>query len=445
MRGREEVINSLKEGLSISSADEVELLFLGKESILTRYANSTIHQNVKESNSEIRVRVVIGKKIGFSQTNDLSKEGIKKAVLDAEKIAKVTKEDPDFVKLPEPEKGKEIKTFFEENLNVRPEDMAEKVVNVIRRAERKNLIASGAFSFDIDEYAVVNSRGIEKYQPYTSFFFTTVIMGENSSGYADRFSMKFSEIDEESLADEAIERTLMAKNPKDIEPGKYEVILTEYAVEDVISFLSYLGFGAKQFHQGTSFLSGKIGEKIMGENITIWDDGLNPEGAPIPFDFEGVPKKRVMLIENGVARGIVYDSYHAFKYHTKSTGHALPQPSSFGPLPLNIFMKEGTSSLSDMIKNVKKGILISRFHYTNPLDPKRVIITGMTRDGTFMIENGKISYPVKNMRFTQNMIEMLNGVVEISKNRKKQKGMIHVSVVPCIRVKEFNFTGKTEF
>lgn len=445
MRGREEVITTLKKGLSISSADEVELLFLGKEEILTRYANSTIHQNVKESNSEIRVRVIFGKKIGFTQTNDLSEEGIKKAVLEAEKIAKVTREDKDFVRLPDPEKVKEVKTFFEENLDVKPEDMAEKVVNVIKTAEKRNLIASGAFSFDINEYAVVNSREIEVYQPYTSFFLTTVIMGENSSGYADRFSMRFSEVNEISLVEEAIERALMAKNPKDIEPGKYEVVLTEYAVEDIVSFLSYLGFGAKQFHQGTSFMSGKIGEKIMGENITIWDDGLDKRGAPIPFDFEGVPKKKVSLIENGVAKGIVYDSYYAFKHHTESTGHALPQPSSFGPLPLNVFMKEGKSSIEDMIKNVKRGILVSRFHYTNPLDPKRVIITGMTRDGTFMIENGKISYPVKNMRFTQNMIELLNNVLEISKDRKLQKGMIHVSFVPSIRVKEFNFTGRTEF
>lgn len=445
MRGKEEILNILKKGLEYSSGDETELLYLGKESSLTRYANSYIHQNVKESNSQIRVRVIKNKKVGFVETNNLTLDGIKKAIKDAEEILKFTKEDEFFVKLPEKEEIKEVKTFFEENLKVTPEDMANKVKNVIQRANEKNLIAAGALSVDLEEYAVVNSRDIEVYQPYSSVTLTTVIMGEDSSGYADRFSMKFSDLNEIELADEAIEKVLMGKNPKDFEPGKYEVILSPYAVEDILFFFAYLSFGAKNFHQDMSFMSGKLGEKVLGENITIWDDGLDPIGAPIAFDFEGVPKKKVNIIENGIAKGVVYDSYHAYKFGKENTGHALPQPNSLGPFALNLFMKEGESSLNEMINNVKRGVYISRFHYTNPLDPKRVIITGMTRDGTFVIENGKISFPIKNLRFTQDMVELMNNVVEISKERKLQKGDAHVSVVPYIRVKEFNFTGKTEF
>lgn len=445
MRGKEEILNILKKGLEYSSGDEVELLYLGKESSLTRYANSYIHQNVKESNSIIRVRVVKNKKIGFVETNNLTLDGIKKAVKDAEEILGFTKEDDFFVKLPEREEVKEIKTFFDENLSITPDDMAYKVSNVIKKASEKSLTAAGALSVDLEEYAVVNSRGIEVYQPYSSITLTTVIMGENSSGYADRFNFKFDELNELDLAQEAIDKVLMGKNPKDFEPGKYEVILTPYAVEDILSFFAYLGFGAKNFHQDTSFMSGKIGEKVFGENITIWDDGFDEKGAPISFDFEGVPKKRVVLIENGVAKNVVYDSYHEFRFGKENTGHSLPQPNSLGPFTLNLFMKEGDSSFEDMIKNVKKGVYISRFHYTNPLDPKRVIITGMTRDGTFLIEDGKIAYPIKNLRFTQDMVELMNNVLEISKERKLQKGDVHVSVVPYIRVKDFNFTGRTEF
>jgi len=445
MRGKDEVLNVLKKGLEFSKGDEIELLYLGRESSLTRYANSYIHQNVKESNSQIRVRVIKNKKIGFVETNNLTLEGLKKAVKDAEEILNFTKEDEFFVKLPDKEEIKEIKTFFEENLNVTPDDMADKVKNVIQRATQKSLTAAGALSVDFEEYAVVNSRGVEAYQPYSSITLTTVIMGENSSGYADRFNIKFNDLNEFELADEAIEKVLMGKNPKDFEPGKYEVILSPYAVEDILFFFAYLSFGAKNFHQDTSFMSGKIGERVFGENITIWDDGYDPKGAPISFDFEGVPKKKVVLIENGIAKNVVYDSYHAFRFGKENTGHSLPQPNSVGPFALNLFMKEGDSSIEDMIKNVKRGIFVSRFHYTNPLDPKRVIITGMTRDGTFLIEDGKITSPIKNLRFTQNMVELMNNVLEISKERKLQKGDAHVSVVPYIRVKEFNFTGKTEF
>lgn len=445
MRGKEEILKILKKGIDVSKADETELLYLGKESTLTRFANNTIHQNVKETNSQIRVRVIKKKKIGFVETNNLSEEGIIKAVKDAEEIAEYSKEDPDFVKLPEKESLVEVKTLFEENLKVTPQELAYKVSNLVKLAEKNNLIASGALSLDLEEYAIINSRGVVAYSPYSSLTFSTVIMGENSSGYGDRFSLKFSELNEIDLAEEVINRVLMGKNPKDIEPAKYEVILTPYAVEDILFFFAYLSFGAKPFHQETSFMSGKLGEKVFGENITIWDDGLDPLGAPIVCDFEGVPKKRVNLIENGIAKGVVYDSYHAYKYGKENTGHSLPQPNSIGPFALNLFIKEGESSVEEMIKNVKKGIFVSRFHYTNPLDPKRVIVTGMTRDGTFLIEDGKITMPLKNLRFTQNMVELMNNVLEISKERKVQKGGAHVTVAPYIRVKEFNFTGKTEF
>jgi predicted Zn-dependent protease len=445
MRGKDEILKFLKKGLEASKSDEIEILYLGKDSTLTRFANNTIHQNVKESNSIVRVRVIKDKKIGFVETNDLTEEGVVKAVKNAEEIANYSKEDPYFVKLPEKEEVKEVKTFFEENLNVTPIDIADKVKSLVNEAEKHGLIASGAFSLDLEEYMVLNSRGINVYSPYSSLTFTTVIMSESSSGYGDRFSMKFSEIDEKDLANEVIDRVLKGKNPKDLEPQKYEVILTPYAVEDILFFFAYLSFGAKSFHQETSFMSGKLGEKVFGENITIWDDGLDSNGAPIIFDFEGVPKKRVNIIENGIAKGVVYDSYHAYKYGKENTGHALPQPNSIGPFALNLFMKEGDSYVEDMIKNVKRGVFISRFHYTNPLDPKRVIITGMTRDGTFLIEDGKIVSPIKNLRFTQNMVELMNNVIEISKERKLQKGDAHVSVVPYIRVKDFNFTGKTEF
>jgi len=214
-------------------------------------------------------------------------------------------------------------------------------------------------------------------------------MTETSSGFSQGNAMSYKDIDVEHILEESLETALMAQDPISIEPGKYEVILSSYAVEEFLSSMRYLSLTEKSIEEGTSFMKGHFGEKMFPHMITFYDDGNAPNTINMPFDFEGVPKKKVTIIENGVAKAVVYDSYYANKFGKENTGHALPQPNPVGPFPFNIFMKEGESSINDMIKNVKRGVFITRFHYTNPLDYKRVIITGMTRDGTFLIEDGK--------------------------------------------------------
>jgi predicted Zn-dependent protease len=189
---------------------------------------------------------------------------------------------------------------------------------------------------------------------------------------------------------------------------------------------------------------GKIGQQIVDPRISIWDDGLDPTGIPQPFDFEGVPKQRVEFITNGVATGVVYDSYSAGKEGKQSTGHALPAPNTFGPFPLNAFFAPGDATVEGMIKSTKRGLYITRFHYTRPVEPTKVVITGMTRDGTFLIENGEIAYPVKNLRFTQSYLEALNGVEAIGVKPKLLEGFGTESV-PALKLSAFTFTGATEF
>jgi predicted Zn-dependent protease len=212
--------------------------------------------------------------------------------------------------------------------------------------------------------------------------------------------------------------------------------------------MSFTGFGAVAMQEGRSFMAGKIGQQIVDPRISIWDDGLSTDTIPWPFDFEGVPKQRVDLIEAGIARGVVYDSYRAGKEEGKeSTGHALPAPNPFGPIPLNPFIAPGDATLEEMIASTERGLYVTRFHYTRPAEPTKVVITGMTRDGTFLIENGEIAYPVKNLRFTQGYLEALNHVDVIGSEPRMLMGLgdIGRTSVPALKLDKFNFTGATEF
>jgi predicted Zn-dependent protease len=207
------------------------------------------------------------------------------------------------------------------------------------------------------------------------------------------------------------------------------------------------GFGALAYQEGRSFLSGKLGKKFMGENINISDDIYHPMVRGMPFDFEGMPKKKVSLIEKGVARGVVYDRLTAKKGKTHSTGHGLPQPNSHGPLPGALILHPADSSVAEMIASTKKGLLVSEFHYTNVLDPLKLIITGMTRNGVYLIENGVITKSVKNMRFTESVLAALSNVELISRDAELQKGIFGGGgfVAPALKINNFNFSSETKF
>jgi predicted Zn-dependent protease len=269
------------------------------------------------------------------------------------------------------------------------------------------------------------------------------MMSETSSGYADAISTNVTDINAEAVADEAIKKALTSQNPVALEPGEYETILEEYAVSDILDYLADLGFSALAVQEGRSFV--KLGERLVGENITIWDNGHDPTGLPMPFDFEGVPKQRLNLIEAGIAKAIAYDSYTAGREGKTSTGHALPAPNTFGPLPMNMFMHAGEATKEDMIKSTRRGILVTRFWYTRPIHPLRCIITGTTRDGTFFISDGEIIHPIKNLRFTESYLKTLSNTISIARATKLESNGFGANRVPAIKVAKFMFTGVTEY
>ena len=276
----------------------------------------------------------------------------------------------------------------------------------------------------------------------------TVVMGENSSGYAAAASADVTQLDPEAIARRAVDKAVRSRNPTEIEPGAYTVILEEEAVADMLRTLSFIGLGALSVQEGRSFMNGQFGSKIVGDNITIWDDGHDPRGLALSFDFEGVPKQRVTLIEKGIAKAVVYDSFTAGREEGKvSTGHSLPAPNTFGPLPTNLFMAPGEATKEEMLASTKRGIWVTRFHYTNPVHQLKTVLTGMTRDGTFLIENGRITRPLKNLRFTQSILEafsraeMLGSELELT----RLGGGNSAVCAPAAKIREFQFTGTTEF
>ena len=434
--------------IAASRADQTEVEVFWHNSALTRFANNYIHQNVEQTDVDVRVRAVIGQKIGIASTNEISGEGLAGVAAKAYEIAQRQRENEDFRSLPRPEPVQRADAWDEATARCGPEERAAVVAQICDASSRAGLTAAGAFHTTSHELALANSLGVFAHHTETQADINTVIMSETSSGYAARVSKDVGDIDGEDVAREAVDKALRGVAPRAVDPGEYEVILEPYAVCDLLDFFSYLSFGALPFMEKRSFLAGRIGERVMDEKITIWDDGLSPEGIPTPFDYEGLPKQKVTFIDGGVAKGVVWDSYLAGRQGggQRSTGHALPAGSTIGALPLHLFMATGGASMDDMIKDVKRGLWVSRFWYTRTMHPLNVVTTGMTRDGTFLIEDGKVVGPVRDMRFTQGYVDALNSVDMVGKEAALVLGDFGGGVrrVPALKLAKWTFTGVKE-
>lgn len=450
MIGKEKLMAGLEKALAQSKADETEIVYMGNESGLTRYANSAIHQNVHESNAKIYFRSVLGKRVGIASTTSLTPGDLKLTLEASLAIARRLPENPNFPGLPKAAKYRAIDTFDEKTARFSPRDRARAVKKLIAVADRKKFTMAGAFSTESSEVAVLNSKGVRAYQPLTSAAINMIAMSETSSGYAAGLSRQVNDIDVEKLASVAVEKCDRSQNPRGIEPGDYEVILEPPAVALLLEWMNYIGFGAKSFQEKTSFLSGKIGKKVTSSMISIGDNAFDLKSMAFPFDLEGVPKKRIRFIDEGIAKGVAYNSFLALKDKVKSTGHALPPgDASIGALALNMVVGGGKIRREKMVEKVKKGILVTRFHYINGfIDTPNAVLTGMTRDGTFLIENGEIVGGLKNLRFTDAMLRAFGTVVALSKEQELVEswgGSIGCIKAPAMHLGSLKFTGKTEF
>jgi len=454
MIGKKEAKKIIKSVLKETRADQTEVIIFNYNQALTRFANNYIHQNVNESNSSISIRVIFGKKIGIASTNSLSPKKIKEAVKWAEEIAKFQKANPIFTSLPQiPVKDyRPIATYVKKTAQFSNIDRANAVAKIINIAKKYSLTGYGSVSNGETEVCIGNSLGTFAYATTDDIFCNIVMSGENSTGYAQFGTRDIGKINFSYLAETAAKKAIMDADPIEMPPREYITIFEPLAASEFLRYLGYYAFNGRLFHEGRSYLNGRLGSKILDDRITIIDDPYNKKGFPFSFDFEGVPKKKLVLVNSGIAKAVVYDSLTASMANKKSTGHSLAAPNPFGPVPLHLVMKGGDKNFDEMIRETKKGILVTRFHYTNVLDPHKLIFTGMTRDGTFLIEDGKITKGIKNLRFTENIISALNRVDTISRNPEVvaaepgYHGRFGMGViVPAIKIKNFTFTSTTEF
>ncbi|MHB8705784.1 MAG: TldD/PmbA family protein [Coriobacteriia bacterium] len=434
-----------RHAVSLVAADEAEAVVSVNDSALTRFANNHIHQNVAEYDVSVSVRALVGTRQGVATTNRTDDDGLKECCEAAARAARVAPEAPDFPGLPMPEPIEPRDRVRESTRSFDAEARARAAAAIIEQSSERALTAAGTVARSEYAVAVANSNGIDASQAVTSLKATVLSMGtDGGSGWGSWLGGDANDFSPEVLGDEAATIAQRSENPGALDPGVYPVVLAPDAVSDVMDFLGYLGFGAKDVFEKSSFIAGHEGELLLSERFTLIEDALSEETLGLTFDYEGVPKRRVPLVEAGFVRGPVTDSYWAARLGLADTGHALPAPNPYGPLPLNLEIAAGDASIDDMIASVKHGLYVTRFHYVNVEDPLRVVLTGMTRDGTFLIEDGHLTRPIKNVRFTQSVTDALGRVQAVGKKRRlvgPEEG--GATLVPALLLEGWEFTGQT--
>jgi len=446
--GRDEVLALLDRVLERAPTPRTEAVYLGEDTALTRFATNRIHQNVRQHDAALQVRVVDEERVGVASTNRLDEAGMRDVVERAAAIARHAAPNPRAAVLPEPD-GREadpelgyVAATAEASADVR----AEGTRAVIAAGQARDLQTSGSFSTGTMTVAVANGLGIRAFHRSTRAALLTVMMdgfaSGAASGYAHAGAGDVGEIDAAALGVEAAEKGDRMRGAIAPEAGEYEVVLEEYAVAGLLEYLAYIGFSGLAYEEGRSFMD--LGKRVMGESVSIWDDGCDPSGLPSTIDFEGVPRQRVDLVTDGVASAVVHDAATGARAGTGSTGHALPAPNLTGPMPLNVFMRGGATPREELIAGIERGVWVTRFHYINPVHPKKAILTGMTKDGTFLIENGRLTRPLMNLRFTQSIPEAFSDVRAASRETKLLPGDFFGAYrAPALHLGSFNFTGVT--
>lgn len=421
--------------------DACELLYTKTDHALTRFADNSIHQSTETETGSLHVRVVRDGRVGAFVTDRLDQDSLAYALVKAGESAQFQASPERPVVLPEGEPVASTSFLMEETARTTAFDRAEIIRQMIEGAASRSVSLSGAISTSNKITCIVNSRGVEAFQHSTVAELNLVASCRGRTGYSYWTGSNIGEMPFRELAEEAIDHATASQDELTMEPGPYTVVLDHYAVGDLVGFLGYIGFGAKSFLEGRSFLSKKLGQKICSSRVTIWDDGNDPSGVPQLFDYEGVAKQRIVLVDAGVAKSVVTDSSYAPLVEMANTGHALPAPNTEGPLPLNLFMAPGKSGLDSIIAGTERGIYVRRFHYVNVVEPISTVLTGMTKDGTFLISNGSITNPVRNMRWTQSILGALGSILQVSAETRLVAGVLGPVRCPALKIKNFEFTG----
>ncbi len=431
---KEEAKRIMEKALSFSTADTCEINMSGSESGNIRYARNTVSTAGHRSNQTLVVQSSFGKKSGTATIDEFDDESLKKVVQRAEELAKLSPENPEFMEPLDPQTYDKSITFDKASANITPEYRANVANSSIEPAATKNVTAAGFFNDSFDFDAILNSKGLFAYNQSTSSEFTVTMRTNDGtgSGWVSRDFNQISKFDAAKASKIAIDKAILSKEAKAIEPGKYTVILEPAASVGLLENIGY-ALSARTADEGRSFMSKegggtKLGDKIVDERVNIWSDPLHPDVPTSTWNGAGQPLKKMNWIENGVVKNLAYSRYWAKKKGKEPV-----------PYPSNFIMQGGDDSLEDLIKSTKKGILVTRLWYIRSVDPQTLLYTGLTRDGTFYIENGKIKHPVKNFRFNESPIIMLNNLEKLG-----QQVRIDGNLVPYMKVRDFTFTSLSD-
>ncbi|NND77588.1 MAG: TldD/PmbA family protein [Flavobacteriales bacterium] len=431
---KEEARKIMEKALSFSSADTCEINLSGSESGNIRYARNTVSTSGHRSNQTLVAQASFGKKSGTATIDEFDDASLEKVVKRAEELAQLSPENPEFMPPLGPQTYDESVTFSESTANITPEYRAKVAESSINPASSKDVTAAGFFNDSAGFSAMMNSNGLFAYNKSTSSDFTVTMRTNDGtgSGWVTRDFNDVSKFNAEEASNVAIDKAVLSREAKAIEPGKYTVILEPAASIGLLQRM-FGAFNARTADEGRSFMSKegggtKLGEKIVDERINVWSDPLNPEVPTGTWNGSGQPLKKTTWIENGVVKNLSYSRYWA-------------EQKGVDPVPFasNGIMAGGDASLEDLIKSTKKGILVTRLWYIRNVDPQTLLYTGLTRDGTFYIENGEIKHPVKNFRFNESPIIMLNNLETLGKQVR-----IDGNLIPYMKVRDFTFTSLSD-
>jgi PmbA protein len=440
----QELFEAVQKAAQSVGVSDVEALFGAHCSALTRFANNTIHQNVAEQDRWISIRVAIDHRTARATTNRFDPDSIRGAVSQALALARSAAPNVDLLPLNEPSIISEIQRFDASTAGATPQHRGEAVAEAIRIVESAGQTAAGIYSTGQSVEAIFNSRGVAAWHAETMAQFSITAMAGDSSGWAKASAVSHESIDPLTLAHSAARKAQLSRDPNEIAPGRYTVILEPAAVLDLVGQM-FGDFSATAVADSRSFLTDRVGQRLFGENIQIWDDVAHPLQTGVPFDGEGVARRKLTLVEAGVPRELAYARSSAHRAGVQPTGHGFPLPNEVGEAPLNIVVAGGSTSLDEMIASTERGVLVTRLWYIREVDPYEKIMTGMTRDGTFLIENGRVSKGLRNFRFNQGIVELLNNVEALSPSVRASGEEAFDMVVPAMKVRGFNFTEVTRF
>jgi predicted Zn-dependent protease len=460
MLNQERARELFKKIRKFSTSDQVEMLIGGGKSALTRFANNTILQNVADENYDVSVRVQFGGRTARASTNKWDEESLRRVVHSAEELARVQEEDPDLLPMYDGKEGGPLQDtpgrFHEPTAVMGAAERAEQVAHMVEVANKGKLNSSGVYATSQQVEGIFNSLGVERWHQQTMAEASVTMTAPDSTGWQKANSPNAGSLDARAMAETAADKARRSASPKEIAAGKYTVVLEPSAVLDIVGFM-FWDFGGLSLLDQRSFLNNRMGKRIFGENINIVDDPRHPLQSGAAWDGEGVPREPLTLVENGVVKNLVYARGSAARLrgsefasqltNARPTGHGFPLPNEMGEAPMNVVfeVKEKKQAVNEMIKGTERGILVTRLWYIREVDPYEKILTGMTRDGTFLIENGQVTHGLRNFRFNESLLHMLSSVEALGEPVRASGEEAFDMVVPAMKVRDFNFTEVTKF